>query len=92
MANIEVHPYQGSDRYCERCQLPAPNQVHYTTDFPHPADVYMAHRDIHHQMHACPEDNWVACLVNAWYLSVSADTVQPTDLNGGPDESAGQSS
>jgi hypothetical protein len=28
MANVNVHPYQGSDVYCEHCKLPQQNQIH----------------------------------------------------------------
>lgn len=32
MANVIQHPYEGSDIYCERCQLPPQNRHHTQGD------------------------------------------------------------
>jgi hypothetical protein len=43
--------------------------------------IYDAHRDLHHNMHVCPEAEWVGCLIAC--MSRDAEPQDPCSCDGG---------
>jgi hypothetical protein len=51
--------------------------------------IYDAHRDLHHNMHVCPEADWVGCLISCMERDAVAQALVDSIWRADPEPSSG---